>query len=221
MITFAPEFGDAIKLIPYLCENNVVPVIGHSDADYEFVLEAVELGLNHATHTFNAMPPFHHRNPGVIGAVLASDKIIAQLIADGVHIHPGAMKVLLKAKGAKGTCLISDAAPFAGGPEGEYEWDSYKVIVKDGMIQSPEGILAGAYKMMDEGFANLVNLVGISLEEASLTASLVPAKAIGVDDQKGLILSGYDADLIVMNEDYKVDVTIGKGQILWNADLMH
>lgn len=215
MITFAPEEGDAVSLIPYLREQNVVPVIGHSDADYEFVMDAVKLGLDHATHTFNAMPPFHHRNPGVIGAVLASDKIYAQLIADGHHVHPGAMRVLLKAKGIEKTCLISDAAPFAGSPEGNYEWDEYKVVIKDGTIRSPEGVLSGAYSMMNDGFVNLMQLVGLSPEEASQTASYIPAKSIGVDKHKGLIKMGYDADLVVMDEDYRVYMTISKGDILW------
>ena len=215
MITFAPEEGDAINLIPYLRDHNVVPVIGHSDADFEFVMKAVELGLDHATHTFNAMPPFHHRNPGVIGAVLASDRIYAQLIADGHHVHPGAMRVLLNAKGVDKTCLISDAAPYAGSPEGEYEWDEYQVVIKDGTIRSPEGVLSGAYSMMNDGFFNLIHLCGLTPVEASRTASLVPARSIGVDHYKGMIKEDYDADLVIMDDDYQIKLTLSKGKIVW------
>ena len=218
MITFAPEDCDIDTIIPYLKEQKVVPVIGHSDADYEFVMHAVELGLDHATHTYNAMPPFHHRRPGVIGAVLASDDIYAQLIADGHHVHPGAMKVLINAKGVDKTVLISDAVPFAGMQEGEYEWHSYQIVIKDGTIRSPEGVLSGAYSMMDQGFKNLIKLVGLSPEDACLTASYVPAKSIGVDDHKGMLKEGYDADLTVLDEDIRVRMTIGRGKILWDGN---
>lgn len=218
MITFAPEEGEAAQLIPYLRDSGVVPVIGHSNASYEMVLDAVERGLDHAAHTFNAMPPFHHRRPGVIGAVLASDKITAQLIADGIHVHPGAMRALLNAKGPERVCLISDAAPFAGCPEGEYAWDSYQVVIKEGAIRSPQGTLAGAYQLMDQGLCNLVQQVGLSLEDASLTASLVPARSLGVDHRKGKVEPSRDADLVVVDDDCRVVLTMGKGEILWERE---
>ncbi|MDZ4159482.1 MAG: N-acetylglucosamine-6-phosphate deacetylase, partial [Anaerolineaceae bacterium] len=144
MITFAPEEGGAFSLIPTLIEQGVVPVIGHSDASYEQVVDAVSLGLAHATHTFNAMNPFHHRAPGIIGAVMAMPQIVAQLIADGHHVHVGAMRALLNAKGPEGVCLISDAAPFAALPDGAYTWKEYTLNLRDGSCQLENGTLAGA-----------------------------------------------------------------------------
>lgn len=215
MITFAPEEGEAMELIPRLAADNIVPVIGHSDASYEEVARAVELGLNHATHTYNAMRPLHHRDPGVIGAVLAFPQITAQLIADGHHVHPGAMRVLLNAKGVEGTCLISDAAPFAYLPPGEYGWGDYQLIIDGETCQSPEGVLAGAYSLMDRGFTNLIHLVGLTPNEASHCASLTPARALGLEQRKGCLLPGWDADLVVMDADYQIKMTLVGGRIAW------
>lgn len=218
MITFAPEEGGSLSLIPYLLSHHVIPVIGHSDASYELVAEAVSLGLAHATHTFNAMPPFHHRTPGVIGAVMAFPQIIAQLIADGHHVHPGAMRALLNAKSPAGVCLVSDAAPFAALPEGEYRWEAYTLVIKDGKCYLPDGTLAGAHALMDDGFRNLINLVGLTPLEASICASQVPARALGLANRKGRIQPGFDADLIVMDESYRVRLTMIGGRIVWRTE---
>ncbi len=215
MITFAPEEGEALGLIPYLRENNVVAVIGHSDASYELVAEAVKLGLKHATHTFNAMRPLHHREPGVVGAVLAFPEIIAQLIADGQHVHPGAMRALLNAKGVEGVCLISDAAPFAGLPPGELDWEGYHIVIDEHTCHLPDGTLAGAHSLMDSGFRNLIQKVGLTPGEAATCASLVPARTLGVDNRKGRLLPGYDADLFVTDKDFQIQMTMVNGRIAW------
>jgi N-acetylglucosamine-6-phosphate deacetylase len=218
MITFAPEEGDAMQFIPELLERDIVPVIGHSDASFEQVGEAVALGLNHATHTFNAMRPMHHRDPGVVGAVMAFPEIIAQLIADAHHVHPGAMRALVNAKGADGICLISDAAPFAGLPDGTYSWEGYEVIIEQETCRLESGTIAGAHQLMDKGFGNLIQKVGMTPEQATLCAAYVPAKSIGIEARKGVIQPGYDADLMVMDADYNVDLTMIKGQIAWQRD---
>lgn len=226
MITFAPEEGDSLKLIPYLLEQGVVASIGHSDAPYELVAEAVNLGLGHATHTFNAMPPFHHREPGVIGAVLAFPEITAQLIADGHHVHPGAMRALLNAKGSERVCLVSDSAPFAGLPAGKYEWEGYTVIIDGQTCRTPQGNLAGAYALLDTGFRTLIQSLGLTPSEAAICASEVPARALGfsplpagegpgVRSHKGRLLPGYDADVVVLDEDYQVEMTIVGGEIVY------
>ncbi len=216
MITFAPEDGEAMDLIPYLIGQKVVPVLGHSDATYEQVEAAVALGLAHATHTFNAMNPFHHRAPGVIGAVMALDPLIAELIADGHHVHPGAMKALLNAKGSEGVCLVSDSAPFAALPDGEYTWKEYTLVIQDGTCRLPDGTLAGAHALMDSGFRNLVRLAGLSLSQAGVCASEVPARSLGLEKRKGLLLPGYDADLVVMDESLSPCLTMVGGQIAFS-----
>ncbi|MBS3950335.1 MAG: N-acetylglucosamine-6-phosphate deacetylase [Peptococcaceae bacterium] len=218
MITFAPEEGGAFNLIPYLIEQGVVPVIGHSDASYEQTADWVSLGLAHATHTFNAMNPFHHRAPGVIGAVLAMPQIIAQLIADNHHVHVGAMRALLNAKGPHGVCLISDAAPFAALPDGAYTWKEYTLNIRNGSCQLENGTLAGAHALMDTGFRNLIHLVGLTPSDASICASEVPARVLGLEKQKGALLPGFDADLVVTDENYYPHLTMVGGQVVWQAD---
>ena len=217
MLTFAPEEGAAMETIPYLVENNVVPVIGHSDASYELVEEAVARGVSQATHTFNAMSPLHHRAPGVTGAVMAFPQIVAQLIGDGYHVHAGAMKVLLNTKSVEGTCLVSDAAPFAGLPTGEYHWGEYPVLVDGKTIRLVDGTLAGAHALLDTGFKNLIDLVGLSPAEASRCASTVPAKSVGMGNRKGQLLPGYDADIVVLDAHYRPRLSIVEGDIVWRA----
>lgn len=216
MITFAPEEGDAMDLIPYLISQKVIPSIGHSDASYEQVETAVSLGLSHATHIFNAMNPFHHRAPGVIGAAMAFDPIIGELIADGYHVHPGAMKALFKAKGVDGVCLISDSAPLAALPDGKYTWKEYTLIIQNGTCRLPDDTLAGAHALMDSGFRNLISPVGLSPSQAAICASETPARALGLEKLKGQLLPGCDADLVVMDESYFPYLTMVGGRIAWS-----
>ncbi|MEA3367997.1 MAG: N-acetylglucosamine-6-phosphate deacetylase, partial [Planctomycetota bacterium] len=166
MLTFAPEVGGAMACIPRLVEAGILPVIGHSDATFEQVAQAVQLGLSHATHTFNAMRPLHHREPGVVGAVMYFDEIVAELIADGVHVHPAVMAILLRVKGVERVALVSDASPLAGLPDGEYKWEHKPVFVRDGSCRLADDTIAGAHELLDTGVRNLVNLVGLSLERA-------------------------------------------------------
>ncbi len=218
MITFAPEEGDALRLIPYLLEQGVIPVIGHSDASYELVAEAVSLGLAHATHTFNAMNPFHHRAPGVIGAVLAFPQITAQLIADGYHVHPGAMRALLNAKRPLGICLVSDSAPFAALPNGEYQWEGYRLLIEGETCHLPDGTLAGAHALLDTGFRNLIHLASLTPSQAATCAAEVPARALRMERGKGRLQPGFDADVIVMDDAYQVVMTIVEGKVLWRRE---
>jgi N-acetylglucosamine-6-phosphate deacetylase len=218
MVTFAPEESRAIEMIPYLLERRVIPSIGHSDATYEQAAEAVRLGLVHSTHTFNAMSPFHHRAPGVTGAVLAFPQITAQLIADGHHVHPGAMRLLLNAKGAGGVCLVSDSAPFAALPNGTYPWEGYTLIVKNGTCRLPNGTLAGAHALLDTGFRTLIETVGLPPADAALCASAVPARTLGLTATKGQLIPGADADLVLLDEAWQVEMTIVGGEIVYQRE---
>jgi N-acetylglucosamine-6-phosphate deacetylase len=218
MITFAPEEGQALHVIPHLRSRAVVPVIGHSDATYEQVAQAVRLGLNHATHTYNAMRPMHHRDPGVVGAVLAFPEITAELIADGHHVHPGAMRVLLNAKGVEGVCLISDAAPFAALPAGVAHWGEYEIVLDGETCRLPDGTLAGAYWMMDRGFRILIEELGLTPGQAAICASRVPARTLGLEGRKGRLAPGYDADISVMDAAFRPWMTLVGGRIAWKAE---
>lgn len=215
MITFAPEMDEAISCIPHLIEAGVVPVIGHSDATFEQVAQAVQLGLPHATHTFNAMRPLHHREPGVVGAVMYFDQIVAQLIADGVHVHPAVMAILLRVKGLDRVVLVSDASPLAGLPDGEYEWKHKPVFVRDGSCLLADGTIAGAHALLDAGVRNLINLVGLPLEQALVPVTSVPADVLGL--RKGRLASGYDADIVLLGMDFKPVLTMVNGEILHRA----
>ena len=210
LLTFAPEVGEAMACIPRLIEAGVVPVIGHSDATFEQVAQAVRLGLSHATHTFNAMRPLHHREPGVVGAVMYFDEIVAELIADDVHVHPAVMALLLRVKGLERVALISDAAPLAGLPDGEYEWEHKPVFVRDGSCRLADGTIAGAHALLDAGVRNLVNLVGLPLEQALAPATRVPAGVLGL--RKGCLAPGYDADVVLLDEALQPVLAIVEGE---------
>lgn len=211
MITFAPEETDGVAMIAQLSEAGVIPVIGHSDATFAQVTAYVAAGLAHATHTFNAMRGFHHREPGLLGAVLYYDQIIGQLIADGHHVHEAAMALLLRVKGVDRVCLISDAAPIAGLSPGVYEWGSATVLVDEGVCRFPDGTLAGAVVLLDAGVRALVNEVGLSLREALVTATRVPADVLEV--KKGRLRPGWDADVVLLDQNLEVQLTLVGGEV--------
>jgi N-acetylglucosamine-6-phosphate deacetylase len=217
MLTFAPEVGDALNVIPLLVEEGVIPSMGHTDADYETISRAVALGLNHAAHTYNAMRGLHHRQPGALGAALDHEQIIAELIADGQHVHPAAMRILLQAKGAEHICLVSDAAPPAGLPPGVYEWEGYELHVDGRTSRLADGTLAGSVTLINQMLRILVQEVGLSMREACCMATQVPADSLGV--RKGRLAAGYDADIVVLGPNYEPSLTIIQGEIMHQLHL--
>ncbi|HXF69547.1 MAG TPA: N-acetylglucosamine-6-phosphate deacetylase [Thermoflexus sp.] len=194
--TFAPEEGEAMHAIPTLIAQGIVPVIGHSDATYEQAVEAIRRGARQVTHFFNAMRPFHHREPGLFTAALLDPRVIAQLIADGHHVHPAAIRLLFELKGPSGVALISDAAPMAGLPPGRYTWLGYAVIVADGRCQTPEGALAGSIALMNEGLRVLIEEAGIDPLAAVRSATWTPAHTLGLR-KLGRLRPGAPADLVL------------------------
>ncbi len=215
LLTFAPEMGEAMACLPHLIEMGVVPAIGHSSATFEQVAQAVQLGLSHATHTFNAMSPLHHRDPGVVGAVMHFGEIVAQLIADGVHVHPAVMAILLRIKGVDRVALVSDAAPLAGLPDGEYEWKHKPVFIRDGSCRLADGTLASAHTLLDTGVRNLVELVGLPLKQALVPATRVPAGVLGLC--KGRLAPGYGADVVLLDSDMRPVLTVVRGETVFGA----
>ena len=216
MITLAPELPHALDAVSYLSRKGVVTALGHSGASYEQVRQAISLGLAYAVHTFSAMAGFHHRLPGALGAVLTSDELSAELVADGVHTHPAAMKLLYRAKGYDRVVLASDSSPAAGYGEGEILMAGRKVMIREGAPRLADGTLAGSYLTMNRALAGAVLMAGIPFDKAVASATVNPARVLGIENRKGSLSVGKDADVVVMNRSFEVLLTIGRGSILYN-----
>ena len=217
-ISIAPELDGALDVIREMVRLNIVPCAGHSAATYEQAMEAVQAGLSCTTHVFNGMIPLHHRRPGLLGAVLTCDEINAELIADGQHVSPTAMNILLRCKGVDGVHLITDNTIWAGMPNGTYEDGDRTIVKEDRRAYVVGGTLVGSVAPMNLCVANIVRSVGYSLAEAVQMATLNPAAVIGVDDRKGSLEPGKEADLVVIDEEVEVYMTMAKGQEVYRAD---
>ncbi len=216
IVTLAPELPGALDLIRHLISSGVLPSAGHSEATFAQVGEAVAAGLCHATHTFNAMRPFGHREPGATGAVLYFDEITAQLIADGMHVHPTSAALLIKLKGVERTCLISDATALAGLPPGSYEWRGAQVASDGRAGRLRDGTLAGSVVTLESGLRNLVEQVGLSFEDALATCTNTPAAVLGLNS--GVLAAGKDADIALFDPHYRCHLAIVQGRIV-HSDL--
>ncbi len=201
LVSAAPEFPGALDFITRLAGSGVVVSIGHTTASPELVGLAVDAGARHATHTFNGMQPLHHRNPGAAGAVMADDRVICELIADGAHVHPIMQRVLWRSKGAGRVALVTDATAWAGMPPGRHSDPSTgrTFEVRDDLgCWSPTGNLAGSGSPADRNVALLTAIGGVPLADAARMGSTVPAAQLGLGDRKGRIATGFDADLCVL-----------------------
>ncbi|MDD4504590.1 MAG: N-acetylglucosamine-6-phosphate deacetylase, partial [Clostridiaceae bacterium] len=192
----APELANADEAISFLKNQGITISAGHTNATYEEALLGIERGITHATHLYNGMRSFSHREPGVLGAVLTDERVACEMICDGIHVHPAAMKMAVKLKGKDGIILISDAMMAAGLSDGKYQLGGQDVFVKDGAAKLASGSLAGSTLTLNRAVYNMVHLVGVPLNEAVQMASLNPAKAIKADKYKGSIEIGKDADII-------------------------
>jgi N-acetylglucosamine-6-phosphate deacetylase len=215
LITLAPEVPEALEIIPWLRGRGVCVSLGHTAASYEVAMEAIAAGADHGTHIFNAMGPLHHRDPGVVGAVLGSPEVTAELIADGIHVHPGAMRVVWRAKGSSHICLVTDSGMAMDMPDGRYVLGELPVEVKDGVARLVDGgALASSTLGMDQAVRNMVELVGVPLAEALDMATAVPARQIGMSERKGTIQVGKDGDLCLLGSDLLCEQTIVGGRVL-------
>jgi N-acetylglucosamine-6-phosphate deacetylase len=215
-ITLAPELPGAAEVATHCRAAGVVVSLGHTNSDYATASAALAGDFTHVTHTFNAQRGFHHREPGVFGAILSSDKVTAELIADNVHAHPGAMKVLLRCLGTDRVVLITDAMPGAGLPDGIFDLVGLEVTVKDGRATLSDGTIAGSTATLNRCVRNINQLVGIALQDAVKMASLNPARAMGFDSRLGSIAVGKDASLTVIDEQANVYLTLVKGQVVYS-----
>ncbi len=211
-ITLAPEMPGAHRAIQQLLARGGVVSAGHTDCTFKQLQGAVEIGVSHVTHLFNAMRPLHHREPGTVGAAMTLPGVSVELIADGVHVHPSAMRLAVCARGADRVILVTDAMRAAGMPDGQYLLGNLVSTVKDGEARLADGTLAGSLLTMAGAVRNMVNLVGISLPDAVAMASLNPARLHRLDAVRGSIAPGKVADILVLSKDLDVVQTVVAGQ---------
>lgn len=211
MMTIAPEIPGAMEVIAEAARRKVCVSIGHSDSELPAAQQAVKLGARHATHTFNAMRPLDHRQPGILGEVLSDDSITADIIADGIHVSPEVVKVFLHAKGHERAVLITDAISATGMPEGRYQLGPIEVEVKNGKCTANNS-LAGSVLTMDRAVRNVTNFSDWTLRDAVRAATLNPAHAVRMADSRGILKPGARADFTVLSSSGEVLKTIVAGR---------
>ncbi len=210
MMTIAPELPGALEVIAEAAARNVCVSIGHSDAEMSIAQAAVNAGARHATHTFNAMRPLDHRDPGILGEVLTDSQIGADIIADGIHVSPAIVKLFLQAKGVELAVLITDAIAAAGMPDGRYQLGPIQVDVKDGKCTT-DGRLAGSTLTMDRAVRNVTEFANWSLRDAVQAATLNPARAVGLAQHHGILAPGVEASFVVLSPAGEVLRTVVRG----------
>ncbi|PKL87508.1 MAG: N-acetylglucosamine-6-phosphate deacetylase [Ignavibacteriae bacterium HGW-Ignavibacteriae-2] len=213
MMTIAPELDGAIEVIREASFRGVVCSVGHSTGDYEVIVNAIDNGAAHVTHMFNAMKPFHHRFPSVITAAMLRDELKIELIADTYHVHPAIMELLLKVKTPKGIILITDSIRAGGMHEGEYHFSDQKVFMKDNKAFLADGTLAGSTLTLNMAVKNIIETTGTKLTDAIRMASLNGSKVVNAE--VGILASGKQADIVVMNNNFDVIYTIVKGELVY------
>jgi N-acetylglucosamine-6-phosphate deacetylase len=210
IITIAPEVEGARALIEHF-RDRILFSIGHTSADFGDAVAALSWGAAHFTHLFNAMTGMHHREPGAVGAALESNEATAELIADGIHVHPAVLRIATAAMPDR-IALITDAVRACGMPDGKYKLYEHEFTVADGAARLAGGTLAGSVLTMVRAVQNMVELAGLPIEVVLPLASQVPARILGVADRKGKIERGYDADLVVLSEKFAVERVLVRGE---------
>lgn len=216
-VTVAPDKEGAIELIKYLKFQGINISIGHTNATYEETMDAIKAGANIAVHVFNGMRGLHHREPGTVGALLSDDRVMCELIADMIHVHPAVMKLVLRAKGIEKMCLITDCMMAGGLKDGKYMLGELKVSVRDGIARIANGSLAGSTLKLIDAIRNMKKYLDVSLIDAVNMASLVPAMIAGVDHIQGSIEPGKKANFTIIDDELNVVMTIVKGKIIYSS----
>jgi N-acetylglucosamine-6-phosphate deacetylase len=210
LMTLAPERPGALALLRRLVEAGVVVSLGHTDASYDEMLDGADAGATLATHLFSAMPPFHHRAPGAVGAALIDERLTVSLIADGVHAHPAALNLVLRAKGAEGIALVTDAVAAAGAPAGSYVLGGVPIVSDGESARLADGTLAGSTLTMDLAVRAMVAIGGARPEEALTMATAVPAARLSLAD-RGRLAVGRRADLTLWSAELDLVSTLVGG----------
>lgn len=218
LVTLAPELPGALELIEFLVKKGIVVSAGHSEASVAQMRAAVKAGLSRAAHLYNGMTPFSHRNPGIVGAILTSDEIYAELTLDGIHVDPVAAEVALRAKGLSKITLVTDSMQAAGLGDGTYiRPGNRKIIVKDSAARLESGNLAGSILTMDQAVRNAVGLLHLPLADAVAMASQVAAASLGLGTVKGTLACGMDGDVVLLGKNLEIAATIVTGEVAFRA----
>ncbi|MFH1037357.1 MAG: N-acetylglucosamine-6-phosphate deacetylase [PVC group bacterium] len=215
IMTLAPEVEGALRLIRLLKHSGVIPAIGHTTADYETTRVAIRAGLSYATHVFNSYPPLHHRHPGAVGAVLESDPINVELLCDGIHLSPVIVKLVSRLKPLERLLLVTDGIAVLGRRIKKFMMGGREAVVDDNGAHLPDGTLVGSTVPMNHALRNFTQFTGCSLSDALMLATGNPARLLGIEDRKGDIRRGMDADLVVMDRHCAVKRTIIAGETVY------
>ncbi|MBN2781328.1 MAG: N-acetylglucosamine-6-phosphate deacetylase [Candidatus Marinimicrobia bacterium] len=214
IMTVAPELEGMHELALYCAKHGIVMAAGHSNATYEDMMEGVKSGILHSTHFFNAMRRLHHRDPGVVGAIMIYPNIACEIIADGYHIHPAIVKLLQRVKPIHKIVLVTDSLRPTGQMTGKLTANHEEVFLRDGLfVRKEDETIAGSALTMITGVRNLVEDMNIPLEDALRMASCNPATVISKQIETGYIMPGREADIVVFDENYDIKLTMVHGEI--------
>lgn len=216
LITVAPELPGSKEFIEHCIAHGIACSIGHTDADYGQALESFKWGITIVNHSYNAMTPLHHREPGVVGAMLLSGGVLCELIADGVHVSEGAIRLLVKNVGADHIVLITDGIMAQNGEDGIYRTEAFRFEVRDGVARLEDGTLAGSTLTMDRALRTMLSMTSLTLEEVVPMLSSIPCRAVGLTD-RGEIETGKRADIAVLDESLNVLRTYVAGRQVYPA----
>jgi N-acetylglucosamine-6-phosphate deacetylase len=214
LLTMAPELPGAFDVAEALAYEGIISQIGHSAADYNIALAAISAGFKSVTHCFNQMSPFHHREPGIIGAALTNPELFLELIVDGVHLHKATVDMVCRAKGSDGIILVSDAMAPAGLLDGVFQTSIGELTLAGDSLRDESGKLAGGVLTLDKAIKNLLQYTDCTLTEAFKMATYNPARFLGINKRKGSLYPGKDADLVIMTHDLEVVATMVSGEVI-------
>ncbi|ELV8589016.1 TPA: N-acetylglucosamine-6-phosphate deacetylase [Vibrio vulnificus] len=215
-VALAPEKEGALAAIRYLANQGIIVMLGHTDASYQQVKLALDAGAKGIVHCYNGMRGLHHRDPGVVGAGLLHPECYVEMISDGHHVHPAAIEVAHRCCGSRMT-LITDAMCATGMPDGQYTLGEYQVEMKQGVVTTQEGGLAGSTLTLIEGVKNIQRWLNLPFEQAWLMASHTPAKSLGIQHQLGTLEVGKRASMVALGSDFSIDKTWVNGRLVFDA----
>lgn len=215
MMTVAPELPGGLELARALVDRGIVASLGHTHATYEETLRGFDAGIDHVTHFFNAMPSLHHRDPGPLAAIFERPDVTVQVITDGVHLHPSVVRLSFGALGAERFVTITDGMQALGLPDGEYLYNSLEYEAREGTARYKDGTLIGTALGLNQMLTRLMEFTGCSQATAIRTVTENAAAVLGLDHKTGSIQVGYDADLVLLEDDLSVHTTVVAGEIVY------